>query len=81
MATAVWVGGEIRSIHFRSMAQGQGANAALPIWALYMKEVYNDKSINFYRGDFDKPSVPLDIELDCDKYQEEIDSENNMYAF
>lgn len=81
LATAVWVGGEIRSIHFRSMAQGQGANAALPIWALYMKEVYNDKSINFYRGDFDKPSVPLDIELDCDKYQEEIDSENNMYAF
>lgn len=81
LATAVWVGGEIRSIHFRSMAQGQGANAALPIWALYMKEVYNDKSINFYRGDFDKPSVPLEIELDCDKYQEEINSENDMYAF
>ena len=81
LATAVWVGGELRSIHFRSMALGQGANAALPIWALYMKKVYDDKSINFYKGDFDKPSVPLDIEMDCEKYQEEIQLGNDYYTF
>ncbi|MBR5777026.1 MAG: penicillin-binding protein [Bacteroidales bacterium] len=81
LATAVWVGGEIRSIHFRSMAHGQGANAALPIWALYMKKVYNDKAINFYKGDFDKPSIPLDIEMNCDKYQEELGKETDNYRF
>ncbi|MBO7201879.1 MAG: transglycosylase domain-containing protein [Bacteroidales bacterium] len=81
LATAVWVGGELRSIHFRSMAHGQGANAALPIWALYMKKVYDDKTINFYKGDFNKPSVPLDVEMDCDKYQEEIQVGNDYYSF
>jgi penicillin-binding protein 1A len=83
LATAVWVGGELRSIHFRSMALGQGANSALPIWALFMKEVYDDKSINFYKGDFDRPSVPLDVEMNCDKYQEEVASEetNDYYSF
>ncbi len=81
MVTAIWVGGELRSIHFRSTALGQGANAALPIWALYMKKVYQDKFINFYKGDFDKPSVPLDIEMNCDKFQQEVQQEGKTYWF
>ena len=32
LASGVWVGGELRSIHFNSMRLGQGANAALPVW-------------------------------------------------
>ena len=36
----VWVGGEDRSIHFDNLSAGQGANMALPIWALYMQKVY-----------------------------------------
>ena len=46
-----------------------------------MKKVYDDKSINFYKGDFDKPSVPLDIEMDCEKYQEEMQLGNDYYTF
>ena len=40
LATGVWVGGEERSIHFDKMADGQGANTALPIYALYIQKVY-----------------------------------------
>ena len=47
LVTGVWVGGEERYIHFNSMAFGQGAKAALPIYGLYMKKVYADKSLPY----------------------------------
>ena len=34
-----WVGGEYRSIHFRSGRLGQGSRTALPIFGLFMKKV------------------------------------------
>lgn len=47
LVTGVWVGGEERYIHFNSMAFGQGARAALPIYGLYMKKVYDDKQLPY----------------------------------
>lgn len=47
LVTACWVGGEERSIHFASMAMGQGASSALPIWAYYMKKIYRDSSLGY----------------------------------
>lgn len=47
LVTACWVGGEERSIHFASMAMGQGASSALPIWAYYMKKIYRDGSLGY----------------------------------
>ncbi len=47
LVTGVWVGGEERYIHFNSMAFGQGARAALPIYGLYMKKVYSDKRLPY----------------------------------
>ena len=42
-----WVGGEDRDIHFDNASLGQGANAALPIWAYFMKKVYRDTSLPY----------------------------------
>ncbi len=47
LVTGVWVGGEERYIHFNSMAFGQGAKAALPIYGLYMKKVYGDSRLPY----------------------------------
>ena len=79
LATAVWTGGELRSIHFRNMTYGQGAAMALPIFGLYMEKIYKDPKIKFYRGDFDRPNVP--IELDCSNFQQEIQHENIDYEW
>lgn len=68
LVTGVWVGAEDRSVHFRTITEGQGANMALPIWALYMKSVYADRNIGLYQGDFEKPTKSLSVEIDCDKY-------------
>ncbi len=57
LVTGVWVGGEERYIHFNTMALGQGARAALPIYGYYMQKVYADKKLP-YRQDarFDFPA-------------------------
>lgn len=47
LVSGCWVGGEDRDIHFDSMQMGQGATMALPVWALYMKKVYADHTLNY----------------------------------
>ncbi len=47
LVTGVWVGGEERYIHFNTMALGQGARAALPIYGYYMQKVYADKKLPY----------------------------------
>jgi len=47
LVSGCWVGGEDRDIHFGSMAIGQGASAALPIWATYMNRVFADKALGY----------------------------------
>ncbi len=62
----VWVGAEDRSVHFRSTAQGQGANTALPVWALFIKKCYNDKSLKYdVKKQFQTPKNPVNVETDC----------------
>ncbi len=80
LVTGVWIGGEMRSIHFNNMTYGQGAAAALPVWGLYMKKVYDDPKINFYKGNFDRPAN-IDVELDCSKYQQEAEKDEYEYNF
>lgn len=56
LVSGVWVGGEDRSIHFDNMSAGQGANMALPIWAIYMQKVYADEELGYDpKEQFDVP--------------------------
>ncbi|MBO4741750.1 MAG: hypothetical protein J5605_08965 [Bacteroidales bacterium] len=80
LVTGVWIGGEMRSIHFNNMTYGQGAAAALPIWGIYMKKIYDNPNINLYKGNFDRPAH-LNVEMDCSKYQQEIQQEEYEYNF
>lgn len=57
LVSGCWVGGEDRAIHFDSMAEGQGASMALPIFALYMQKVYADPELGYTEDEkFDVPS-------------------------
>lgn len=47
LVSGVWVGGDDRDIHFDSMAMGQGATMALPVFALYMQKLYKDKRLGY----------------------------------
>lgn len=47
LVSGTWVGGDERYIHFNSMAQGQGASMALPIYGKYIKKVYEDPTLPY----------------------------------
>ena len=65
-----WVGGDDRDIHFDSHYLGQGAHAALPIWALFMKKVLNDSRLPYSaNATFD---IPLGFDP-CKKNNEDFD--------
>ena len=72
LTTGVWVGAEDRSVHFRSTDLGQGSHTALPIWAYYMRKVYNDPNLHVSKGDFPKPNLPnVDLNFDCSTYDDD----------
>jgi penicillin-binding protein 1A len=72
LVTGVWTGCEDRDIHFRTLALGEGANTALPIFALYMQKVYEDQSLGINKNvDFAPPKGPLTITLDCSAYSQQ----------
>jgi penicillin-binding protein 1A len=87
LVSGVWVGGENRSIHFEGIKLGQGANMALPIWALFMKQVYEDESLYNMVAPEDKFEKPLNFNyiLDCDEYrrknrnQRDIDKDDDFF--
>lgn len=68
LVTGVWVGNDDRSAHFRTMEYGQGAVLALPIWGIYMKKIYGDKSLNLSKDDFEGLHK-LNIDMDCEKFE------------
>jgi penicillin-binding protein 1A len=74
LVSGAWVGGEDRSTHFKYIDKGQGASMALPIWALYMKKCYADKTLHISDKDFIRPAN-VSIQLDCDKAAEESDKD------
>lgn len=47
LVAGAWVGGEERFIHFNNMGYGQGAAMALPIYGLFMKKIFADKSLPY----------------------------------
>lgn len=58
LVAGVWVGGSHRKVRFRSIKLGQGANMALPIWAIFMKKVNNNfKDLRY--GQFPTPTDSL----------------------
>ena len=45
-----------------------------------MEGIYTDPKLNYPRTEFERPNVPLGVELDCSKFQQEIRNETNDYG-
>ena len=56
IVTGAWVGGEYRSIHFRTGALGQGSRTALPICGYFLQSLMADPNFKQYHGKFNKPT-------------------------
>ena len=84
LVSGCWVGGENPNIHFNSMAYGQGAAMALPVWALYMKKVYADPSLGYLQSE--TFNIPQDFDmcgfglfLDTDSIDYNIGGEDEIF--
>ena len=74
----VWSGWEDRAIHFETLGEGQGANMALPIFAIFLKKVYNDPQLGIMEADeFERPAN-FNVELDCEKVKRETSRRDNQ---
>lgn len=60
-----WVGGEHRSIHFRTGELGQGSRTALPIFAYFMEQVLKDKELKQYQARFPQAKEKINKEYGC----------------
>jgi penicillin-binding protein 1A len=69
LVAGAWVGGDDRSIHFRSI-EGQGSKMAMPIWGLFMQKVFSDPSLGQKKEPFPRPQH-LSVEINCKKYKEQ----------
>lgn len=75
LVAGVWVGGELQNLRFRSMEYGQGAFAAMPIWAEFMKSAYKDNFWNYLANDSFSLNDNVKEKLECPDYLERRPSE------
>jgi penicillin-binding protein 1A len=68
LVIGAWVGGDDRSIHFRTTNLGEGAKTALPIVGSFLEKIYRDKSIGIEPGPFPKPGFKISKEYNCPNY-------------
>ena len=66
LSAGVWTGADLRSIHFRTIASGQGANMALPIWGYFYRKVLADPTLGITEDMTFKQPVYFNIDLNCD---------------
>ncbi len=77
----VWSGWEDQAIHFETLGEGQGANMALPVFAIFLKKVYSDPQFGIMETDeFEKPA-DFHWELDCEKVKKQNSRRENARRY
>src|SRR5690606_18635482 len=67
LVTVTWVGADDHRIGFRTTSIGQGANSALPIFALFLKSLNEDARYSeITQARFPRPSEDVLAMLDCE---------------
>ncbi|WP_313516343.1 transglycosylase domain-containing protein [Sphingobacterium sp.] len=65
LVAGVWVGCDEQSIHFKSSATGEGSKTALPIYALFMEELYKHPELGVTFGKFPESTVEITKKYNC----------------
>jgi penicillin-binding protein 1A len=75
LVIGAWVGGDDRSIHFRTTSLGEGAKTALPIVGSFLEKIYRDKTLGIVPGPFPKPNFKISKEYNCTNYYHHSESD------
>ena len=81
LSAGVWTGADLRSIHFKTITSGQGANMALPIWGYFYKKVLADPSLGISENQEFKKPLEFNINLNCDELEKKDNTPSNFNDF
>lgn len=65
LVAGVWVGCDEQSIHFKNSQTGEGSKTALPIYGLFMEELYKHPDLGITKGKFPEPKVEIKKKYNC----------------
>lgn len=66
LVAGVWVGADSPTVHFRNLKLGQGANTALPVYALFLQKLLSDeKFCEMQNVKFERPSSMVRMAMNC----------------
>lgn len=65
LVAGVWVGCDEQSVHFKNSHTGEGSKTALPIYALFMEELYKHPELGVTQGEFPEPKVEIKKKYYC----------------
>jgi penicillin-binding protein 1A len=66
LVAGVWTGWEDQSIHFETLTEGQGANMALPVFAIFLQKLFADPEFAPMTGSVFEAPANFNVEVDCD---------------
>ena len=80
LVVGAWVGGDDRSIHFRSTDLGEGAKTALPLVGSFLERVYKDPKFKSLQGPFPKADGITKEYMNCgySGYEENSDDSDSI---
>lgn len=83
LVVGTWVGGDDKWIRFREILYGQGAYMAKPFFRNFIKRLEAESdSIDYdMNARFQVPAGNLNIELDCNKYRQDVSPLNGKEPF
>jgi penicillin-binding protein 1A len=77
LVAGVWTGWEDQAIHFEELAQGQGANMALPVFGIFLQKLFADSDFaSMAESKFEAPAN-FNVDLDCDNVKNK--QQGNQY--
>lgn len=71
LVAGVWVGGDNPVVRFQTTSYGQGAYAALPVYANFMQDLYNNPKYSYLQNEQFQISDSVYSLLDCNDFEED----------
>jgi penicillin-binding protein 1A len=82
LVVGTWVGGEDQWIRFLTLTNGQGSVMAKPFFRNFIKRIQDAEDVDYEsEATFLIPRGGLDIEIDCEKYEQLQRQQNNIEEF
>jgi penicillin-binding protein 1A len=65
LVTGVWVGADDHRVRFRTPELGEASQTALPVYGIFMENVYKDAKLPYKKGKYPAPKTKINKDYNC----------------